>query len=100
MGIALATLTSQTTVQFGLAFNDQDGSPLVSSATYKVTLNTQNGATTAPELVLATVTYDGTMHTVTAYDVSPARMNNATRVGSVAGRSSTFMKSPTVTLAG
>jgi hypothetical protein len=83
IGFNLAYLASQTTVQTGFLFNDQDGYPLVSSATYRVTFNTDTGTKSAPQIILDTITYDASVHSVSGSTVAPLWMNNASRVGAI-----------------
>ncbi|OGS08806.1 MAG: hypothetical protein A2270_02945 [Elusimicrobia bacterium RIFOXYA12_FULL_51_18] len=79
MGFDPAVLTQQTTVQTGLSFDDQDGYPLVSSAVYRVTFNTDTELKSAPQIILGTVTYDASLHAVSASTSAPLWMNNASR---------------------
>jgi hypothetical protein len=51
-------------VEYGYALIDQDGFPLVSSVSYRMTLNTDTGSQSAPPIVLGTVTYDASIHGV------------------------------------
>lgn len=79
IGLDLQSLAVQTTVQAGLSFKDQDGYPLVDSATYRVTFNSDTGAQSAPQLILGTVTFDASIHSVTGSSNAPANQNNAVR---------------------
>lgn len=79
IGFDLSSLAQQTTVQNGVSFNDQDGWPLVSSAVYKVTFNTDTGAASAPQIILDTVTCDSSVHTVTGSTLALVNMNNSSR---------------------
>jgi|GEM_PF-1956207 len=79
IGFNLDTLTSQTTVQTGFSFNDQDGYPLVSSAAYRVVFNTDTGTKSAPQIILGTVTYGTAIHTVTASTAAPLWLNSAAK---------------------
>ncbi|MEK7721861.1 MAG: fibronectin type III domain-containing protein, partial [Elusimicrobiota bacterium] len=81
IGFDLSSLTQQTTAQTGLYFNDQDGYPLVSSAAYRVTFNTDTGSQSAPQIILGTVTYQAAVHAVTGSTAAPVWMNNAARSG-------------------
>ena len=83
IGFNLASLAQQTTVQTGLSFNDQDGYPLAAGATYRVTFNTDTGTKAAPQIILGTVTYDASVHSVTASTSAPLWMNNASRDSAV-----------------
>ena len=79
IGFDLSALTRQTTVQAGYAFYDQDGSPLVSSASYRMIVNSSTGTASAPPIVLDTVTYDASVQAVTASTDAPRWMNDAFR---------------------
>ncbi len=79
IGFGLGVLTQQTTVQFGFSLNDQDGFPLVSSVAYRLTLNTDTGSQSAPQIILGTVTYDASVQSVTGSTTAPLWMNNAAR---------------------
>ncbi|MDA3824163.1 MAG: lamin tail domain-containing protein [Bacteroidales bacterium] len=79
IGFDIQALTSQTTVQVGFSFNDQDGYPLISSSTYRVTLNTDTGTESAPQIILSSVTYEDSIHSVSASTVAPLWMNNDSR---------------------
>lgn len=79
IGFTLSSLSPQATAQAGYAFPDQDGRTLVSSATYRLTLNSDTGAVSAPQIALGTVTYHSAVHSVTASTAAPLQMNNATR---------------------
>jgi hypothetical protein len=79
IGFNLDSLAAQATVQVGAAFYDQDGAPLVSSAVYRVTLNSDTGAASAPPVVLSTVTYDASVHYASGSVTAPVWFNNASR---------------------
>ncbi|OGR45371.1 MAG: hypothetical protein A2X35_03770 [Elusimicrobia bacterium GWA2_61_42] len=80
IGFDLSSLAEQATVQFGLQFGDQDSGVLVSGTLYRLILNSGTGAATAPQVVLASVTYDASVHSATAYAASaPSWMNNDSR---------------------
>ena len=79
LGLDLGSTLEQTAVQYGFSFNDQDGWPLVSSAAYRMVLNSDTGAASAAPAIAASVTYDASVHGVTASTAAPVRMNNATR---------------------
>ncbi|MFA7008369.1 MAG: fibronectin type III domain-containing protein [Elusimicrobiales bacterium] len=81
MGFNLASPDTQTTAQTGLFFYDQEGLPLVSGVSYRMTLNSDNGSASAAPIVLGTVTYGAAVPSVTASAVSPLWMNNASRAG-------------------
>ena len=81
IGFNLASLAQQTTVQTGLSFNDQDGYPLVSGVSYRVTLNSDTGAASAPQIILGTVTYGAAVPAVVGSTAAPQWMNNAVRAG-------------------
>ncbi|MBI5744361.1 MAG: lamin tail domain-containing protein [Elusimicrobia bacterium] len=79
IGFSLSSLLPQSTVQFGLSFPDQEGWPLVSSATYRLTLNSDTGSASAPQIILGTVTYDASIHSVSAASTTLTRLNDGTR---------------------
>ena len=79
IGFDLDALTSQTTVQTGFSFNDQDGHPLASSATYRVVFNTDTGTKSAPQIILGAATYGTAVHAVTASTAAPLWMNDAAK---------------------
>ncbi|MCG2727016.1 MAG: lamin tail domain-containing protein, partial [Elusimicrobia bacterium] len=83
IGFNLNSLASQTTVHTGFSFNDQEGEPLVSSTTYRVTFNTDTGTQSAPQIILASATYEASVHSVSASTVAPLWMNNASRDGAI-----------------
>jgi len=74
----------QSTAQFGLQFNDQDGRPLVSGAYYRLVLNSDTGAASAPQVVIASVAYDASLHGVSAEGpLSASLINDDTRTGAL-----------------
>ena len=79
LGLNLQTLLAQTTVQSVPALRDQDGYPLVASATYRVTFNTDTGSQSAPQIILGTVTLDASIHYVSGVSNAPQNQNNAVR---------------------
>ncbi|MDD2806694.1 MAG: fibronectin type III domain-containing protein [Elusimicrobiales bacterium] len=81
MGIDPASMAQQSAQQTGLAFYDQDGAPLVSSAVYRVTFNSAAGAASAPRIELGTVTYYAGVHGLSVSSSAPAFMNDASRAG-------------------
>ena len=84
IGFSLSALAQQSTVQFGLAFPDQDGRSLVSGAFYRFLVNSDTGAASAPQVVIASAAYDASVHSVSA-SVPPAAslINDDTRTGAV-----------------
>ncbi|HOW90268.1 MAG TPA: lamin tail domain-containing protein, partial [Elusimicrobiales bacterium] len=83
IGVSLGNLSPQTTVQSGHSLNDQDGYPLVSSAVYRLILNTDTGSQSAPQIILGTVAYDASVHSVSGSTAAPSRLNDATRDGAI-----------------
>ena len=84
IGFSLASLAQQATAQFGLQFNDQDGRPLVSGAYYRLILNSDSGAVSAPQVIIASAAYDASVHSASAAGpVSASLVNNDTRTGAV-----------------
>ena len=84
IGFSLSALTQQSTVQFGLAFPDQDGRSLVSGAYYRLILNSDTGAASAPQVVIASAAYDAAVHSVSASGPpAPSLINDDTRTGAV-----------------
>lgn len=80
IGFTLSALTEQSTVQFGLQFPDQDAGTLVSGSVYRLVLNSATGAASAPQVVIASVTYDAAVHSASAHAASaPSWMNNDSR---------------------
>jgi hypothetical protein len=79
LGFNLAYIDTQTVTQYGFSFYDQDGRPLVSSATYRVTLNSGGASASAPQVVLPSVTYDASVHAVAGSTAAPLWMNDASR---------------------
>ncbi|HCC48560.1 MAG TPA: hypothetical protein DEQ38_10670 [Elusimicrobia bacterium] len=83
IGFGTGDTSDQDAGQYGPSFLDQDGYPLVSSAAYKLTFNSDNASVSAPQVKLGTVTYDGSVHTVTASTAAPLWMNNAARAAMI-----------------
>jgi hypothetical protein len=82
IGFLLSSLAQQTTQQFGLSFPDQDGKSLVNGALYRLTLNSDTGAASAPQVNIASVTYDASVHSASAHGTAAAGwLNNDTRGG-------------------
>ncbi|MEW5907083.1 MAG: fibronectin type III domain-containing protein [Elusimicrobiota bacterium] len=82
IGFSLSSLAQQTTQQFGLSFPDQDGNSLVNGALYRLTLNSDTGAASAPQVNIASVTYDASVHSASAHGTAAAGwLNNDTRGG-------------------
>jgi hypothetical protein len=84
IGFSLSVLAPQSTAQFGLAFPDQDGLPLVSGAYYRFILNSDTGSASAPQVVIASAAYDASVHSVSASGpLTPSLINDDTRTGAV-----------------
>ena len=84
IGFSLSVLAQQSTAQFGLAFPDQDGRSLVSGAFYRFILNSDTGAASAPQVVIASAAYDASVHAVSASGPpAPSLINDDTRTGAV-----------------
>ncbi|HAT72589.1 MAG TPA: hypothetical protein DCS63_07220 [Elusimicrobia bacterium] len=80
IGFSVSALSGQATAQFGLQFRDQDGGALVNGALYRLVLNSDTGAASAPQVVITSVTYDAAVHSASAYAASaPSWLNNDTR---------------------
>ncbi|OGS12676.1 MAG: hypothetical protein A2234_07855 [Elusimicrobia bacterium RIFOXYA2_FULL_58_8] len=87
-------LTQQATAQFGLEFRDQDGQAPVSGAYYRFILNSDNGAASAQQVILSSVAYDASIHSVSVSSPpAPVRMNEGS--GASALRLDLFNNSPT-----
>jgi len=76
IGFDLASLAQQTTEQFGLQFYDQDGQAPVSGAYYKFILNSGNGPSSAPQVLIASVAYDASVHSASAAGPAAATLVN------------------------
>ncbi|MGD9641917.1 MAG: fibronectin type III domain-containing protein [Elusimicrobiales bacterium] len=76
IGFSLASLAQQTTEQFGLQFYDQDGQAPVSGAYYKFILNSGNGPSSAPQVIIASVAYDASVHSASAAGPAAATLVN------------------------
>ena len=107
IGFAPASLAAQSTSQLGISFYDQDGRGLSDGAAYKLVLNTDNGAVSAPPVVRAGVTYDAAVHSVSAAPTAPLRLGEgysgsmvSIKVDdtSLSGRNSVALASVTVRL--
>ena len=76
--------TPQSADKLGLQFYDQDGLPLVSGAYYRLILNSDTGAASAPQVVIASAAYDSSVHSVSASGpLAPSLINDVTRTGAV-----------------
>lgn len=76
IGFSLASLAQQTTEQFGLQFYDQDGQAPVAGAYYKFILNSGNGPSSAPQVLIASVAYDASVHSASAAGPAAATLVN------------------------
>ena len=76
IGFDLSSLAQQTTEQFGLQFYDQDGQAPVSGAYYKFILNSGNGPSSAPQVLIASVAYDASVHSASAAGPAAATLVN------------------------
>ncbi len=80
IGFSLSSLSEQATAQYGLQFPDQDGRSLSPGTVYRLTLNSSTGDASAPQVVLASATYDAAVHSVSALAASaPAWLNERSR---------------------
>ncbi|OGR76399.1 MAG: hypothetical protein A2X32_12450 [Elusimicrobia bacterium GWC2_64_44] len=84
IGFSLSLLAQQATVQFGLSFPDQDGNSPAGGAWYRFILNSNTGAASAAQVVIASVAYDASVHSVSAAGPPiPSLINNDTRTGAL-----------------
>ena len=76
IGFDPASLAQQTTEQFGLQFYDQDGQAPVSGTYYKFILNSGNGPSSAPQVLIASVAYDSSVHSASGAGPAAATLVN------------------------
>ncbi len=75
IGFNLTSLSVQTTVQSGLEMYDQDGNQLVGGAVYKLIFNSDTETGSAPQIIRTGVVYDTSIHSVSAHNTAPFRIN-------------------------
>jgi hypothetical protein len=79
IGFNTAALAPQTSAYTGTAFADQDGFTPVHGAAYKLIINSDNGAGSAPQITRAGLIYDSSVHSVLAENTAPLRLNEGSK---------------------
>jgi len=74
IGFDLSGLSPQSTSHNGLSFPDQDGRALADGAVYKLILNSDTGAVSAPQVIRSGLVYDASIHAVNASTAAPQRL--------------------------
>ncbi|MEK6647536.1 MAG: PQQ-binding-like beta-propeller repeat protein [Candidatus Firestonebacteria bacterium] len=80
LGFSISSTAVQSVEFDGATLTDIDGFSLVNGAVYKMFLNTDTGNGRAAKVIKTSVTYDASVHTLTANDTAKERVGNSKKV--------------------